>query len=317
MNLNKRGLLNFVLLPISLIYFILVTIRRFSYTLGLRKIYHFKKTIIVVGNITVGGTGKTPLVIAIAKFLQQNDFKVGVVSRGYGGRGNSKKSISVAKFSSYKKVGDEPVMIANNLNIPIMINKKRAVAVADLLKNNTIDIVISDDGLQHYSMARDIEIAVIDGKLRFANNWFLPAGPLREPISRLSKCDFIINNSGKTYSNEFAMTLKPVEYINIKTNKKIAFNDWNIRNCNAICAIGNPDRFFSVLEHQGIKLEKKIFKDHYPFKITDINFNNDKPIIMTEKDAVKCRKFANEKMYYLKVETKLDAKFLTKLLEKL
>ena len=197
-----------------------------------------------------------------------------------------------------------------------MVNKDRPQAVKDLVMHHNVELVVSDDGLQHYAMGRDIEIAVVDGKRRFGNGFFLPAGPLRESKSRLKTVDFVINN-GEYHSGEVTSILKPLMFINVATNEQQSLDFFSQQNCHCVAGIGYPGRFFDTLARLGIKAKKHSFNDHHAFTQSDLIFDDDYPILMTAKDCVKCIEFATDKMWYLHVEAELGDDFLTELTNKL
>lgn len=299
MFLDKRTLLNYLLLPISWLFYLISTIRRYFYKLNILKTYKFNKPIIVVGNITIGGSGKTPIVIYLVKFFQKKGKKVGIVSRGYGRTKNSTTSHLVDEKSQAFEVGDEPLLIFKLTNAIVMVNKNRPQAVNDLIKNYNVDLIISDDGLQHYAMDRDIEICVHNDN---SNSFLLPAGGLRERVSRLKEFDFVIKNK-----------IKPICFINAKTKKKQELNYFNGQKSHAVAGIGKPNRFFKTLTSLNIDIIKHPFADHYSFQEKDLVFNDDYPIIMSAKDWVKCSSFATINMWYLDIEANLDKEFLEKL----
>ncbi len=315
MDLNTRGFFNYLLLPLSSLFYCLVKLRRLAYQFGLLKTHQFDIPVIVVGNITLGGSGKTPIVIALVKHLKQLGKKVGVVSRGYGGQ-HKTGSLLVEKNTHAIESGDEPLLIALETDVAVMVNKNRAKAVEHLIKRHAVDVIISDDGLQHYSMDRDVEISIVNGKTRFGNGFLLPAGPLREPISRLKSVDFIINN-GSFHAGEITSTLVAKKFINLATGKTKPLNYFKDKTCHAVAGIGHPQHFFDLLKTLGIETHTHSFRDHYHYSATDLEFEQDFPIIMTAKDCVKCRAFAREKMWYLQVEADLSEDFLTKLDNKL
>jgi len=315
MNLNNRGLVNYLLLPVSGIFYLLTHIRKFFYQVRLLTTYDFNVDVIVVGNITVGGSGKTPIVIALVNYFKQQGKRVGVVSRGYGGT-HQQGSLLVDQNTEASISGDEPSLIATQTQAPVMVNKDRVQAVKDLIINHNVDLVISDDGLQHYAMGRQIEIAVVDGKRRFGNGFFLPAGPLRESESRLKTVDFVINN-GAEYVGEITSILKPLMFVNVATNEERPLDFFNQKTCHAVAGIGYPQRFFDALIQLGIKVETHAFTDHHAFTQTDLAFDDRYPILMTAKDCVKCREFATDQTWYLHVEAELSDDFLTELINKL
>ncbi len=271
--------------------------------------------VIVVGNLTIGGTGKTPLVKYIASELIKRGFKPGIVSRGYGG--NFKETLKVEQDTPVKQTGDE-AQILSKLNIPFYIDKNRVRAVETISKNHDCDVIISDDGLQHYNMKRDIEIAVIDGKRRFGNKLTFPAGPLRESIKRLNTVDFVVNNSGPSEENEFLMNISPSEFVHLKSGKTYEIEDWPMhKQIHAVAGLGNPSRFFDLLEKLGFEIIRHPFPDHHNFDSSDLYYLDHLPIVMTEKDASKCKEFDNNKIWYLKIEADVNNKFIDQLENKL
>lgn len=315
MDLNTRGFVNYLLLPVSGVFYVLSVIRRFFYRIGLFKIHRFEVPIIVVGNITVGGTGKTPIVITLVKYFKQQGKCVGVVSRGYGGTYN-KGSLLVESNTNVSLSGDEPLLIAIETNAPVMVNKNRVQAVKDLIDQHQVDLVISDDGLQHYAMDRTVEIAVIDGIRRFGNRFFLPAGPLRESLSRLKSVNFVINNGASTQL-EFGAELIPKTFVNVKTNETKSLDFFKDQYCHGVAGIGHPQQFFDTLSDLGVHLETHVFSDHYTYQKSDLIFEDNHPILMTAKDCVKCSQFATDQMWYLRSECALNKTFLQKLTKKI
>lgn len=305
----KASLTACLLYPLALIFRLLRAIRRLSYRLGIKKCHRFSVPIIVVGNITAGGTGKTPLVIYLIELLRRAGYKPGVVSRGYGGSGNDVPNI-VTRESLATTVGDEAVMIVHRTGVPMVVCRKRVTAVRQLLASHDVDVIISDDGLQHYAMARDIEIAVIDGERRFGNGWCLPAGPLREPVARLKEVDLIVCN-GEGQKGEFSMHLLPGHFYQVNDpNVQQKAEDFNKdEEVYAVAGIGNPKRFFHVLELLGISFIECAYPDHHRYIPRDLDFAMQTPIIMTEKDAVKCRDFADPRLWCMPVTAELDPAF--------
>ncbi len=302
MDLNTRGFVNILLLPLSAIFYLSSLVRKAFYRINLLKIHQFDVPVIIVGNITVGGSGKTPIVMALVEHFKAQGKKVGVVSRGYGGT-HLQGSLLVDASTPADISGDEPALIAAQSNVLVMVNKNRAQAVQDLIDNHNVDIVISDDGLQHYGMGRAVEICVENG---FGNGFFLPAGPLRESKNRLKSVDFVIQS-----------VLKPVTFINLKTQKSQPLDYFKGRKCRAVAGIGQPNKFFTMLNDLGVDTIQHSFADHYLFIKQDLDFKDTHPIIMTAKDCVKCNQFATEQMWYLQVEAELSDEFLNELDEKL
>lgn len=295
--------LQWVLRPFSWIWGLVSVIRR-RYLQQFRQ-NHFPVPIIVVGNISVGGVGKTPLVIELAKRLQAKGIKTGIVSRGYGAA-ITQFPYEIKRDDEAQQVGDEPLLLAQKAQCPVVIDPCRSQAVRYLLDKHQCQIIISDDGLQHYRMGRAIEIAVIDGTRGLGNGLHLPAGPLRESASRLNEVDFIVVNEG-SYPNAFAMQLKPGAIHHLATHKPVSLELFDTPVA-AIAAIGNPQRFFNTLNQLGLKFIAYSYPDHYQFTADDLNYT-EKRIIMTEKDAVKCRSLIQDSMYYLPVDAVLNDAF--------
>ena len=314
-NHSKFGLVNFLLLPFSAIFFIFSYIRLCLYKVRLLKVSVSSVPVIVIGNITAGGTGKTPIVIAVANYFASRNKMVGVVSRGYGGK-YAQESLEVTSKSDPIDCGDEPLLIKQQTEAFVVVAKKRSNAVKFLTENYSVDLIISDDGLQHYAMGRDIEIAVIDGHNRLGNGLFLPAGPVRETKKRLKSVDFIINN-GSHMEGEISSKIEANCYINLATNEKKDLDFFKSKKCFAIAGIGNPDNFYSLLEELGVNLITKTFADHHKFIEKDFEFKGDYPILMTAKDCVKCKQFATSQMWYLSVDAKISSDFYQQLESKL
>ena len=316
--LNRRGLLSILLLPISLLYCMLVVLRRQLFRLGVLRSRRVPVPVVVIGNITVGGTGKTPLVAALAKQLAAAGWKPGIVSRGYGGRAPT-YPFAVDAAADPAAVGDEPLLLAMKTGLPVAIDPKRPYAAAWLAKAGC-DIVLSDDGLQHYALRRDVELAVVDGQRRFGNGWCLPAGPLREPPSRLREVDMVICN-GEALAGEERMTLRPVEFINVfDMGRRLPLAGFKGRPVHATAGIGNPERFFVTLEKLGIKVQRHPRPDHYSFRAADLRYADELPVLMTEKDAVKCRHLhdlpeaVQQRCWALAIEAELDQECVDRLL---
>ena len=305
----------YLLYPFSLLFSYLTSRRRRKFLKDKNKSYKSEIPIIVVGNLTIGGTGKTPLVKYIATELINRGYKPGIVSRGYGGK--FKETLKVDENTSVKETGDEAQILAK-LNIPFYIDKNRVRAVDKINKNHDCDVIISDDGLQHYKMKRNIEIAVIDGKRRFGNKLTFPAGPLRESIKRLDSVDFIVNNTGPTEEKEFLMNISPSEFVHLKSGKSYKIDEWPMHNqVHAVAGLGNPGRFFDLLGKLGFDIIRHPFPDHHNFLSSDIFYLDHLPIVMTEKDASKCKDFDNNKIWYLKIDADVNNKFIDQLQNKL
>ncbi|MDH5433945.1 MAG: tetraacyldisaccharide 4'-kinase [Gammaproteobacteria bacterium] len=308
--------------PFTLPFYLLTLIRRCCYQIGLFKVVQVDKPVVVVGNITAGGTGKTPFIGFLVKNLQSKGLKVAVVSRGYGGNYSEPVHL-VSETDSVEKIGDEVFMQFNRLNVPMAVSKNRVLAVEVLIANYDIDLVISDDGLQHYPMGRCYEIALIDSHRAFGNRMMMPFGPLREPVSRLKSVDFVIENvnhlnSQKVAGNEFQVTsarmnLEVEGFFHLLSETPVTSANFSESRVVAVAGIGNPQRFFSTLQTCCKSFEKCIFPDHHQFTEADFGYSEDTIVIMTEKDAVKCRSFAKSNWYYLRVKAEMPENSFKKL----
>jgi len=310
----KDAFLGILLLPFAYLFLDIVRIRRYCYQKGFKKSYKLPVPVIVVGNITVGGTGKTPLVIWLAEFLKQSGYKPGIISRGYGGKSQS-WPLLVNENSDAALAGDEPLLIAKQTHLPVLIGPARVESGRKLLAVSDCDVIISDDGLQHYKLKRDIEIAVIDGERRFGNGYLLPAGPLREPVSRLQDVDFVVVNGEKDAEQEYSITLAGDFAVNLVTGQQKPLAEFKNSDCHALAGIGNPERFFKFLAEKGLNCQTCSFPDHYEFERADIEFGDNKPVLMTEKDAVKCTGFAGPQHWYVPVKAMPEPDFGSKLLK--
>jgi tetraacyldisaccharide 4'-kinase len=307
--------LRLLLLPLSVMFALGVRLRRFAFNIGLFSVHRLPVPVIVVGNISVGGTGKTPLVSWLARFLRDNGYRPGVVSRGYGGNARSWPQ-QVRDDSDAFMVGDEPVVIARHTGVPVAVGPDRIAAARALLQFQQSDVIISDDGLQHYRMHRDIEIAVIDGVRRHGNGLCLPSGPLREPVSRLRQVDLIVTN-GIAARGEVAMKYQmlPLRSLRGSVSDDAAPQAAQGTAVHAIAGTGNPDTFFNALRAQGFRVLRHPFPDHHPFRREDIVFDDELPVIMTEKDAVKCLRIATDRHWYQPIEVDMPPAFGHRVLE--
>jgi len=301
------------LVPLSCLFSFVSKYRRMT---AQRKSHQIRLAapVVIVGNISVGGTGKTPLLISMVKELRARGFQPGVISRGYGGK-TSSYPLSVTAITPVSEGGDEPVLIAQQVNCPVVVDPNRLQAALYLLDNFECDVVLSDDGMQHYRLPRDIEIAVIDGQRGFGNGRLLPAGPLREPECRLQETDFVIVNGGPVrtdHANSYSMAiaaealLRPLSY-----GEPIAIRDWNYnqRKIHAVAGIGNPQRFVSTLNKLGFEVELHAFVDHHSFEVEELQFEDDKAIFMTAKDAVKCSDMDIDNCWIVDVAAQLPNEF--------
>jgi tetraacyldisaccharide 4'-kinase len=308
-----RNGIAFLLLPLSWLFCLVVVVRRFAYRLGLMRSTRLPVPVIVVGNITVGGTGKTPLVIWIARYLKSKGYKPGIISRGYGGKA-SQWPQQVREGSDPVTVGDEAILLARHTGCPMCVGPDRAKAGLALVANTDCDIVLSDDGLQHYGLKRDIEIAVLDGERGLGNGFCLPAGPLREAPGRLDEVDMVVSN-GIAGRRQFRMQLRQLKAVNIADSEiEKPLSDFvGAEPVHAMAGIGNPERFFSQLERAGITVIRHPFPDHHLFSADDILPNDDNQVLMTEKDAVKCSRFAESRHWLIRIEAVVEEQFAHRL----
>jgi tetraacyldisaccharide 4'-kinase len=292
------------LLPLSLTYGAAAGSRRFLYARRIRRAARLACPVVVIGNVSVGGTGKTPLVCWLVAQLMVRGYKPGVVTRGYGGSSRNVRRVLAADDPAI--VGDESVLLARRTAVPVAIGRDRPAA-AQLLVSAGCDVIISDDGLQHYALARDCEVVVIDGDRRFGNGWLLPAGPLRETPGRLKVADAVVVNGGRALlKGAFSMRLEAKVAVALLGGAVQPLAALGGKTVHAIAGIGNPERFFNMLRSRGIEVCGHPLADHAHLTRADIEFFDDKPVLMTEKDAVKCTAFAGERHWYVPVNAHFD-----------
>lgn len=302
---SGKSWLYLLLLPLSWLYGTITWLIRISYTLGLRSAWRAPVPVIIVGNLTAGGNGKTPVVIWLVEQLKQRGYRVGVVSRGYGGKSDV-YPLLLSNSTTTSQAGDEPVLIYQRTAAPVAVSPKRSDAVKALLKSHDLDFIITDDGLQHYALQRDFELVVIDGVRRFGNGWWLPAGPMRERAGRLRSVDAVITNGGIAATGEIPMQLAAREAVNLVTGERCPAQQ--LQHVVAMAGIGHPPRFFATLNLLGIAPKKEYaFADHQDYSLAQLSSLTSGPqnLLMTEKDAVKCRAFAQPNWWYLPVDAQL------------
>lgn len=315
-----------LLIPLAALFFVITRIRKLFYKQGWLKNFRLAVPVIVVGNINVGGTGKTPLVIWLAEQLQQAGYRPGIISRGYGGSVHTVQAVSAQ--SNPQQVGDEPVLLAKRTLCPVFISSDRVAAGQALLKQHPeCNIIISDDGLQHYRLQRDVEIIVFDSAKGFGNAALLPAGPLRESTSRLRTVDAVVSNGSVVDVQKFKMMncVLPIEmqlqagdFINLANNNiKAGAAEFANQPLLAIAGIGNPERFFQQLLQLGLSFRRQAYPDHYAFSAQDFESAKAGAILMTEKDAVKCQAFAQANFWALPVRAVINDDLMAIILNKL
>ena len=314
---NTKTKLHLILYPISLVFRALVALRRDLYLSSFLASHQLLLPVIVVGNISVGGTGKTPLTLALAKQLIERGWHPLIVSRGYGGAIRNPQPVN--KSNPAAQVGDEPLLMAQRDICPVWVGADRvATAQAALQAHPQCDIVLCDDGLQHYRLQRDVEIAVIDAERGFGNGRMLPAGPLREPVSRLETVDAVVVNGTGTSADQFSMQLTGDIFYNLLDPGRTATPaDFNKPNIHAVAGIGHPQRFFQHLEKLGISFTPHAFSDHHPYQAIDLTFSDCDAILLTEKDAVKCTAFADARYWVLPVDAQVDPALMDLILRKI
>ena len=316
----RRGALAWLLWPASLAFRCVVFSRRILYKLRILKSRHPGIPVIVVGNISVGGSGKTPLVLWIAEFLKTRGWSPAIVSRGYGGAAAAPRAASVV--SEPDEVGDEPVVLSRRGGCPVWVGAERVQVIEALrAQHPEADVVILDDGLQHYRLRRDIEIAVVDAR-GFGNGFLLPAGPLREPQGRLRSVDAVVLHQAAQMrlgkAKTFAMELEgEVAHRMTDARERLPLSAWRGQRVHAVAGIGNPSRFFVHVGRHGPRVVPHPFADHHRFVPEELEFGDEAPVLMTEKDAVKLRRHARPGWWVLPVSAKLDAAFGEWLLGKL
>ena len=337
--------LGVLLAPLGWLYGLFAILRRYAYRAGLRRSRQVGRPVVVVGNLCVGGTGKTPLVIAIAKLLARRGVRAGIVCRGYGGS-VSRWPRQVRPDGDPDRVGDEAVLLARRAGVPVAAGPNRIAAARILVRRSKCEVILIDDGLQHLQLARDVEIVVVDGVRRHGNGRCLPAGPLREPLIRLASVDLVVVNgqppegegtpgeedargelpprpgAGRGGAREVEGARGGEPGMWLAAGDAVSLLDAGVARplesfrgapVHAVCGIGHAERFFRTLESHGITIVRHPFPDHHPFREEEIRFAGDAPVLMTEKDAVKCERFAGARHWYVPVEAVLSSAFEARL----
>ena len=300
---------------LSSLYAGVTSLHRTLYARGWRRRQHPGVPVVVVGNLTAGGTGKTPLTIALVERLRAAGWNPGVASRGYG-RDDAGKAAWVERDTAVTQAGDEPLLIARRTGTRVRVDRDRAAA-ARALAGAGCDVVVCDDGLQHYRLARDIEIEVIDGRRRYGNGRLLPAGPLRELPARAALCDFRVVNGGSSGFGEWSMKLIADQALPLAGGRPRLLASFAGQRVHAVAGIGDPERFFSMLRELGIAVVPHAFADHHRYSASDFEFGSRLPVLMTEKDAVKCAAFVADSYFSVPVRAELPEAFWVSLLDKL
>jgi tetraacyldisaccharide 4'-kinase len=305
----QRHWLALALAPLGWLYCAIARLRRWAYRSGRLASFAVPVPVIVVGNLTVGGTGKTPLVLWLADHLRAKGKRVGIALRGYRGRADSGPQ-RVAPDADPAQVGDEAVLLAQRSGCPVVVGRDRVAAARMLVERCDCELLVCDDGLQHYRLQRQLEILVIDGQRRFGNGRCLPAGPLREPRARARAADLVIVN-GDAGGDGYRMRLEPGAAINLQDpTVRRPLRDFVGVPVTAVAGIGNPERFFMMLERSGLAVTALAYPDHHAFGEGDLRSWPPGPVLMTEKDAVKCRRLAAANHWYLPVRAVPDGGFV-------
>ena len=309
--------LHLILFPISLIFRALVGMRHALYRNGILQSHKLSIPVVVIGNISVGGTGKTPLTLALAQQLIERGRHPLIVSRGYGS--SAQQPQRVTSMNDAQQVGDEPLLMARRELCPVWIGRDRAAtAQLAILAHPQCDVVLCDDGLQHYRLQRDVEITVVDQQRGYGNGWLLPAGPLREPISRLLLVDVVVVNGDHAPADQYLMQLNGATFYNLLNPKQTATPaDFQSTNNHAVAGIGNPQRYFDHLKNLGIQFTPHAFPDHHAYHTGDLSFSDCDAILLTEKDAVKCNTLADKRYWVLRVDAQIDPTLTEHILRKI
>lgn len=308
--------------PLACLYGAVVRLRRRAYAARLLRQYRVGIPVVVVGNLVVGGTGKTPLVAWLALELKARGYGVGIISRGYGRAGSAVRLVEAN--ATWQDVGDEPLLLAERTGCITAVGADR-VAAGRLLRAQGVDLIVSDDGLQHLRLARDCRIVVVDAERGFGNGRLLPAGPLREPIAQLAEADAVVVNGASPAAMLFElcqsfaapvvqMQLVPGAAQALSGTGERALASFSGSRVHGVAGIGNPARFFRELRRFGLEVIEHAFSDHHPLVASDLDFGDDLPVLMTEKDAVKCRGFADARLWSVPVTAQLDDAHTSELL---
>ena len=300
------------LLPLSWLFALLVRARRFCYRRGWFESAHPGRPVVVIGNLTVGGSGKTPLTAWLATALAARGLRVGIASRGYGGR--ARAPVEVTADSDPAEVGDEPVLLARRSGARVVVARDRLAAARKLAP--AVDLILADDGLQHYRLQRDLEILVVDGERRYGNGRLLPAGPLREPLARAAEVDLVIVNGATAAPGELAMQIEPGAVVALATGRRTSLADFRGLRVHALAGIGNPARFYATLRAAGLLPIEHPLPDHAALTPADVAFGDALPVLMTEKDAVKCGSFPPAQLSFLEVSARFGVQDADLLLDR-
>ena len=309
------------LIPWSWLFVLLSAIRRRCYRHGIFRVARLPVPVIVVGNLTVGGTGKTPLVIWLSQALRAQGYRPGIVTRGYGGK-SARWPLPVTLTTDVGMAGDEAVLLARATGLPVMAGPDRVMAAEQLLREHAVNVIVSDDGLQHYHLGRDMQIVTLDGERGFGNGWRLPAGPLREPAAAIDHADLAVCKgrlpSGINLpSNTPVMHMRLSEAVRLRDGVTRPLANFRGRSVHSVAGIAHPEQFFAALAAQGIQVEARALPDHAGLTEQDLMFADGKPVLMTEKDAVKYEKFNLPDHWYVRVQAEFSHQHAANILQAL
>ena len=319
---RKPNLASVLLYPLSLLYRLVMALRHAGYRMGIFRSSQLGVPVIVIGGISVGGSGKTPLVIAMVQFLKEQGYSPGVLSRGYGGQSDFWPR-QVDKSTTADLVGDEPQLIFERCDVPVVVGPDRVQSGSRLIDAFGCDVLVSDDGFQHFALRREMDVVVIDEESGTANHWCLPAGPLREPISSLDRAHVIVANGNldrtcRKGKGVLGMQVHVHDAKNLATGLVRALSTFRGGPVHAVAGVGNPQRFFQALKGAGLTVEEHAFPDHHQYAPEDFCFDPVQEILMTEKDAIKCREMKNrEKMWAVPAYLHADPEIFEKVRERL
>lgn len=291
----------------------ITTIRRKLYQIGIFRSTQLKVPVIIVGNITAGGGGKTPMVIWLVNHLKELGYKPGIISRGYGGK-RKVEPMFVTPHADSHASGDEPLLMAQKTNVPVMVGKDRSKAGKQIIAQYNVNVIVSDDGMQHYALKRDLEFVMLDSRWQTGNNKFLPAGPLREPLSRLSEADLVIYKGYMPNKHHYELGIASVYPLG-QPSKSVDIKSFRSQKIHAVAGIANPSSFFNLLSKEGLAIIKKPLPDHHVITAEDICFDDDIPVMITEKDAVKCSQFKSGNIWVVQLKITVNPKTVEKINE--
>lgn len=304
-------------IPLALLFWLLSGLRRGAYRLGILPVTSLAAPVIVVGNVSVGGTGKTPFILWLAATLREKGYRPGIVTRGYGGAQRMARLVGAA--DDPRETGDEAVLLARRSGVPVAAGHDRVAAARTLLASGKVDLILSDDGLQHYRLPRDYEVALLDGERGLGNGWLLPAGPLRETEARLKAVQQVVikqvPGGGFTWPDALRMRLRLGDAVSMHDGRRRPLDEFKGQAVHALAGIGNPEQFFASLSAAGLRVDGRPLPDHAVISQADVEFGDEKTVFMSEKDAVKCRGLDLPRHWWVEATAVLDSAERVRLLD--